>query len=86
MNVNFVDNLNFDIDESSFCVNQTVNYGYSKKGVEINKHNKEKYTLLAAISNTKIVNFKIIKESVTAPIYLDFIKTNNENFKNKILI
>ena len=93
----FVDNLNFNIndaiyiDESSFCVNQVVNYGYSKKGVEINKlirhkHNKERYTLLAAISNTKIVNFKIIKESVNAPIYLDFIKTNNENFKNKILI
>ena len=31
----FVDNLNFDINESSFCVNQTVNYGYSKKVLKL---------------------------------------------------
>ena len=37
--------------------------------------------LFAAINNTKI-----IKESVKAPIYVDFLKTYNEIFKNKILI
>ena len=30
----FANNLNFDIDESSFCVNQKVNYEYSKKCVK----------------------------------------------------
>ena len=80
----FVNNLKFNIndaiyiDESSFCVNETVNYGYSDKGKEINKiirhkHNKERYTLLAAISNSQIVSSKIIKESVNSEIYLDFI-------------
>ena len=92
----FVNNLKFNIndaiyiDESSFCVNETVNYGYSDKGKEINKiirhkHNKERYTLLAAISNSQIVSSKIIKESVNSEIYLDFIKTNkckNISFKN----
>ena len=39
----FVNNLKFNIndaiynDESSFCVNETVNYGYSNKEKQINK-------------------------------------------------
>ena len=93
----FVNNLEFNIndaiyiDESSFCVNETVNYGYSNKGKEINKiirhkHTKKRYTLLAAISNSKIVSSKIIEESVNAETYLNFIKDNKENFNNKIII
>jgi hypothetical protein len=90
---NFNMNINdiIYIDESSFCINQTKNYGYSKKGEKINKltrhkHNKLRYTLLAAISNKNIVNYEIINESVNKNIYLDFIKKNKEIFKNKVII
>ena len=93
----FVSNLNFNIediiyiDESSFCINQVKNYGYSQKGVKINKllkhkHNKQRYTLLAAISNKNIVDYEIIKESVDRNIYLNFIKKNKNNFRNKIIL
>ena len=86
----FANNLNFNINDVIY-IDEFFKYSYSKKGNEINKlirhkHNKERYTLLAAISNSKIVGYKIIKESVNATIYLDFLKTNKEIFKNKILI
>ena len=79
----FVKNINYDInnvifiDESSFCINDIADYGYSTKGVKINKllrhkHNKKRYTLLAAISNKNIVDFEIIDGSVNKNIYLDF--------------
>lgn len=93
----FAENMNWDIndaifiDESSFCINEIKEYGYSKKGIKINKlfkhkHNKKRYTLLAAINNQQIVNYKIIDESVDKYIYLNFIKEINEKFKNKIIL
>lgn len=93
----FVNNLNFDInnaiylDESSFCIDLHKTYGYSFKGKEINKlirhkHNKQRYTLLAAIDNKQIINYKIFNGSVNSNKYLEFIKENNSKFKNKILL
>lgn len=95
--INFVNNIDFDIndviyiDESSFCVNLRKNYGYSKKGKEINKfirhkHNKKRNTLLAAMSNNKIVAYKVLEGSVNMHIYLEFIKENIDIFKNKKII
>jgi transposase len=93
----FAENMNWNIneviyiDESSFCVNEIKNYGYAKKGKKINilykhKQNKQRYTLLAAISNQHIVEYEIINGSVDKYIYLNFIKKINEKFKNKIII
>jgi len=53
------------IDETSFCVNDYVRYGYSKKGDIIiknykHKHMRERNTLLSAINKYNFVSNKII--------------------------
>jgi transposase/DNA-binding protein Fis len=78
------------IDETSFCVNDIFNYGYSNKGKEIlkiTKHsrNKERLTLLSSISKDSI-KYQIIKGSVNSDIYLNFIDKNKEYFKNRNLV
>jgi transposase len=78
------------IDETSFCVNDVINYGYSEKGKEIlkiTKHskNKERMTLLTSISKDSI-KYKIIKGSVNSDIYLNFIDKNKEYLKNRNLV
>ena len=67
------------IDESSFDRDELKRYGYSKKSQEIkkilkHKKNKERYTLLHAISQNGIVETEILQGSVNAEIYLNFIK------------
>ena len=64
---NFYDYIS--IDESSFCINDILNYGYSKKNVEIkkiikHKHNKLRYTLLSAINAQGVVAYKVFDKSV----------------------
>jgi transposase len=88
-NKDFLENSEF-IDESSFCVNDIVNYGYSEKGKEIlkiTKHskNKERLTLLSSISKDTL-KYKIIKGSVNSDIYLNFIESYKESYKNKNLV
>jgi transposase len=78
------------IDETSFCVNDIINYGYSEKGKEIlkiTKHskNKERLTLLSSISKDTL-KYQIIKGSVNSDIYLKFIADNKDLFKNKNLV
>ena len=89
------DNNNFNeyisIDESSFCITDLQQYGYSKKGQEIkrmikHKHNKERYSLLLAISKSEIVAYKIYNGSLDAESYKNFIDTNKEKFINKTII
>jgi hypothetical protein len=62
------------IDETLFCVNDIINYGYSEKGKEILKitkysKNKERLTLLTSISKDTL-KYQIIKGSVNSDIYL----------------
>ena len=62
-----------------------------KKGQEIkriikHKHNKERYSLLLAISKSEIVAYKIYNGSLNAEGYKDFIDTNKEKFINKTII
>ena len=95
---NFANNLNsndfnnyISIDESSFCISDVKLYGYSKKNKEIkkiykHKHNKERYSILTAISNNKIVGYKIYQGSLNANGYLDFIKDHKTEFENKTLL
>ena len=78
------------IDETSFCVNDIYNYGFSKKGKEIlkiTKHskNKERYTLLSSISNDSI-KCTIIKGSVNSRIYLNFLDSIKDKLKNRNLV
>jgi len=78
------------IDETSFCVNDIINYGYSEKGKEIlkiTKHskNKERLTLLTSISKDTL-KYQIIKGSVNSDIYLKFITDNKDLFKNRNLV
>ncbi len=78
------------IDETSFCVNDIINYEYSEKGKEIlkiTKHskNKERLTLLSSISKDTL-KYQIIKGSVNSDIYLKFIADNKDLFKNKNLV
>ena len=78
------------IDETSFCIDDIFNYGYSKKGKEIlkiTKHsrNKERFTLLSSISKNTI-RYRILKGSVNSEIYLKFISDNKEDFKNRNIV
>ena len=90
-NVNNKDFINSEfIDETSFCINIIINYGYSKKGKEIlkiTKHskNKERLTLLSSISKDSL-KYIIIKGSINSDIYLKFIKDNKEYYKNRNLV
>ena len=78
------------IDETSFCIDDIFNYGYSKKGKEIlkiTKHsrNKERFTLLSSISKNTI-RYRILEGSVNSEIYLKFISDNKEDFKNTNIV
>ena len=95
--INFSNNDNskfseyISIDESSFCITDLQKYGYSKKGQEIkrmikHKHNKERYSLLLAISKSQIIAYKIYNGSLNTEGYNDFINTNKEKFINKTII
>jgi len=72
------------IDESSFDRDELKRYGYSKKSQQIkkilkHKQNKERYTLLHAISQTGIIETEILQGSINAEVYLNFIKKINSN-------
>ena len=65
--------------------------GYSKSNKEIkrvlkHKHNKERYSLLAAISKSEIVAFIIYNGSLDAEKYKKFIEDNKDKFINKTII
>lgn len=78
------------IDETSFCIDDIFNYGYSKKGKEIlkiTKHskNKQRLTLLSSISKNTI-RYQILEGSVNSEIYLKFLSDNKEDFKNRNIV
>ena len=65
------------IDEVSFDTNIINSYGWSPKNVPIVKTIGATYkrlTMICAISNKKIVHYKIVNNSATSEIFLDFIK------------
>lgn len=78
------------IDECHFDNTLYTNYGWSQKGQKIFlKHHickKERYTLICAINNNKVIDYKIIKNSANGEIYLEFIKSICSKVKNKILL
>lgn len=78
------------IDECHFNNTQNINYGWSIKGqkIFIKKYlqKKERYSLICAISNKKVIEYKIIKNSVNGEIYLNFVKSICNKVNNKILL
>jgi len=90
-NVHYKDFIESEfIDETSFCIDDIINYGYSKKGKEIlkiTKHsrNKERLTLLSSISKDS-VKCKLIRGSVNSDIYLDFISSIKDSLKDRNLV
>jgi transposase len=75
------------IDEVSFDTNIIHNYGWSLKNTPIIKPLGATYkrlTMICAISNKKIIHYKIIKDSAKSDTFLDFIK-NIPNVRNKYL-
>lgn len=75
------------IDEVSFDTNIIHNYGWSYKNVPIIKTIGATYkrlTMICAITNKKVLHYKIINNSANSIIFLDFLK-NIPNTKGKYL-
>ena len=88
---NKVKNINLDniisIDEVSFDTNIIHNYAWSIKNIPVIKTIGATYkrvTMLCAISNKKIIQYKIVNNSADKNIFLDFLKII-PNKDNKIL-
>lgn len=68
------------IDESAIYLNSKNNYGWAIKGSKCiikeknNKMYQRKYSLLIAISNKKIISYKLYKKNINGEQYLNFIK------------
>ena len=75
------------IDEVSFDTNIIHKYGWSLKNIPVVKTIGATYkrlTMICAISENKILYYKIINNSANKEIFLDFLK-NIPNIKNKYL-
>ncbi len=84
---NIPNNKIISIDEVSFDTNIIHNYGWSLKNIPIVKTIGATYkrlTMICAISNKKVVHYKIVNNSATSEIFLDFIK-DIPNKKGKYL-
>ena len=79
------------IDETYFSSDISHNYGWSPKGERItcysNRKSIKKYSMLMAISNNKIIAFKIYNTNVNSAIYYDFLKDQIlPTIKNKYIL
>jgi len=77
------------IDEVSFDTTNIYDKGWSLKGTRIYKNvnaNRTRYSCICAINNKKIIKHKTVKGSINKEIFLQFIKTNLEYFKNKYIL
>lgn len=78
------------IDETSVDTHIGNTYGWSKKGIKINKIKKnlcKRYTVICAISNNKVIHTKVISNSANGEIFLSFIKELLEKINdNKYLL
>lgn len=84
-NINYNDIIS--IDEVSFDTNIIHNYAWSKKNIPVFKNIGATYkrlTMICAISNKKIIHYKIVNNSADKNIFLEFLK-NIPNITNKYL-
>lgn len=74
------------IDESSFDSHISHNLAWSTKGTKlakINTRNKVRYTIISAVSNSKIINNQIILGSCNGTTFMKFIKDTIKKLSNK---
>lgn len=65
------------VDEVSFDTNITHRYGWSIKNTPIIKKigaTYERLTMICAVTNKKVISYKILKGSANAASFLDFLK------------
>lgn len=66
------------IDESSFKINMSQNYGWSVKGTKTNfiidNTKSETYSVLCAIDKNKVIGKIIVKGSINSDIFISFLK------------
>jgi len=79
------------IDESSFDTHINAHYGWNIKGssIEVQKvKQRKRFSIISAISIKKIIHTTIVKGSINAEIYTDFIKevVNRINSKNVLFM
>lgn len=90
-NENIIFNDLYLIDESSFCINDYSNKGYSKSGVEIKKTKKhkktqERRTIISCVNIKGIHMHNVVEGSVNGSVFVDFIQKNREELYNKTLL
>jgi len=78
------------IDESSFWFSMKPGYGYAKKGkrLEVNDHYKKnvRWTLLLAVSNDRVLTWKLYNTSCTSATFADFINTMDTRGRTTLLM
>ena len=77
------------IDETYIYESMTPYYGWSLKGQTIKKFvksNQQKYSILMAISNNKIISYKYVKGNIDSFIFCDFINQLNKTMSNKYFL
>jgi transposase len=76
------------IDECSVDTHINNNFGWGSKGKRINiikRQPKIRYTLICAISETKIEHYKIIKSSANSIVFTEFINELTSNINDEPL-
>lgn len=87
----FDQNKLVSIDESSFNTLMIPTKGWYKKGHKLVKYTKSstkriRYSLLCAISNDKILLFKLFKGSINSTQFCSFMSEFNKKYKNRHII
>lgn len=78
------------VDEFSSETDSKPSYGWNLIGKQVNfrlyNNNRKKVSVIAAISNKKIIGYKVIEGSVNSEIFTNFIKELNVSEESKVLL
>lgn len=78
------------IDESSFWFDMKPAYGYSKRGhrLHVDDHYKKavRWTLLLAVSNERVLGWKLYDASTTSQTFAEFLNTLETDGRTTILM
>jgi len=73
------------IDETYIHSNYTTNYGWSKIGepiIQYKQVNPVKYSIIMAISNKRIIDYKINNKNINSKIFFEFMSNLNNQYNN----
>lgn len=77
------------IDETYMYSNNSPNYGWAIRGkplIKFIKSNPVKYSIIMAISNNKIIDYKLSSKNIETNSFYAFMTKLNDIFKNKIFL